>query len=61
MQSILVYIIVAVALFGAVRYGYRKIKALKNRKEGNACSDCPLKKNCTKNLTGQKEGAECCK
>ncbi len=57
-QEILVYVIVVLAVGGAARYGYRKIKALRKNK---ACNGCPLKDGCEK-MKGKKkaESSSCC-
>lgn len=61
MQEILVYVIIALAVAGAVRYSYRKINALKKNKDDHACDACPLKDSCEK-MKGKKkaESLSCC-
>lgn len=57
-QSIFVYIIIAVALIGAVRYLWRKLQALKKNKPTSPCSSCPLKDRCASSV---KPGEKGCK
>lgn len=48
LQSILVYIIIALALGGLGRHIFRKIRILRKSKDTSECSSCPLKNNCVK-------------
>lgn len=58
LQSIVVYVIVLLAVAGAISYLYRKFKALrKGRRTGSACEECPLKNNCTKPAAAR---SDCC-
>lgn len=59
MQMIVVYIVIALALIGACRYGYRKIQALKKDKNCADCTSCPLKDKCSK-PPKMKKGKSCC-
>lgn len=59
MQIVIVYIVIALALAGACRYGYRKIKALKKNKNATGCSSCPLKEGCQK-ADGKDTGSSSC-
>ncbi len=61
MQEISVYVIIALAVAGAARYGYRKIRALRKNKDNQACNACPLKDGCEKMKVKKKaESSSCC-
>lgn len=46
-QNIFVYIIVGLAVLGAVRITCQKLKAFKKNKSCDGCKSCPLKTDCT--------------
>lgn len=46
-QYIIVYIIIGLAVIGALRFLYRKLKAFKKNKTCENCAACPLKEKCT--------------
>ncbi len=59
-QNIIVYILIAIALGGASRYTYRKLRALRKNKTCEECSACPLKEECTKLVADRKKAASSC-
>lgn len=56
-QYILVYIIIGLAVIGALRFLYRKLKAFKKNKTCENCAACPLKEKCT---GIPPKGKDCC-
>lgn len=60
LQDIIVYIIIALALLGACRFGYRKIQALKKKRSCTDCISCPLKNECSKPMEKAKKKDCCC-
>lgn len=53
LQEVLVYIIVFLAVGGAICYMRKKLRAMKKNTEEHACTDCPLRSSCSKPLTGK--------
>ncbi|MBQ7844469.1 MAG: FeoB-associated Cys-rich membrane protein [Odoribacter sp.] len=47
-QNGIVYLIIVVALVGAIRFCYRKLKALKKDESCSTCDTCPLKDSCAR-------------
>lgn len=62
MQTIIVYMIVALAVGGACRYFYRKLRTFRKSKRVSACLSCPLKDACKKIPEEKKKttGGTCC-
>ncbi len=55
-QKIIVYIIIGIAVMGALRFCYRKLKAFKKNKVCEDCRSCPLKNKCKM----EKNNSSCC-
>lgn len=58
-QNGIVYLIIVVALVGAIRFCYRKLKALKKDESCSTCDTCPLKDSCARKPVKKKRGS-CC-
>lgn len=48
LQTIIVYIIILLAICGAIYYLRKKLRNLKKGQNCSSCSDCPLKEKCSK-------------
>lgn len=58
-QNIIVYLLIALALAGAGRFLYRKLRVLRKNSSRSSCETCSLKKNCETKNRGNLSGG-CC-
>lgn len=59
-QHFIVYILIILAIGGAIRFIYRKLRTFKKENCDSVCQTCPLKKNCSKLKRSDPDKNDCC-
>lgn len=59
-QTVIVYIIILLAICGAVYYLRKKLRGMKKGSDCTSCSSCPLKEKCSRPVQDRNTGSGCC-